>query len=313
MNRIVVVLGGNAFASRGGRVTMSGQLRFAHEAVSQLKPLLSDETQLLISHGNGPQVGHILSRVEASLGKAYTIPLEVCVAESEGELGFVLEQALYNVLAEAGLKRHVAGLLTQVVVSPDDAAFQQPTKPIGPFYNQHQAEQLRQKGFAVCEDAGRGFRRVVASPQPLEIVEIDVIRSLLGMGVIVIAAGGGGIPVVRSNGGFQGIEAVVDKDLTAALLGDQLQVRTLVILTCVPCAYQFFNTDRQDPIGHITVAEAQQLLNEGHFAPGSMLPKIQAAIRFAAEPGRKTIICDPQSLAEALSGNAGTIVEPDQT
>ena len=313
MQRTVVVLGGNAFASKDGRLTMAGQLRFAREAVSLLKPLLTDATQLLISHGNGPQVGHILTRVEEALGKAYTIPLEVCVAESEGEIGYVLEQALYNVLSELRLKRPVAGLLTQVVVSTNDTAFQNPTKPIGPFYDEGQAEQIRQKGFAVCEDAGRGFRRVVASPQPLEIVEFDVIRSLLEMGVIVIAAGGGGIPVVRHNECLQGIEAVVDKDLTGELLADQLDADMLVILSCVPCAYRFFNTDRQDPIGRITATEARRLLDEGHFAPGSMQPKIEAAIRFASKPQRTTIVCDPPSLAAALRGNAGTIVTPDRS
>ena len=313
MQRTVVVLGGNAFASQDGRLTMAGQQRFAHDAVSHLKPLLSHATQLLISHGNGPQVGHILTRVEEALGKAYTIPLEVCVAESEGEIGYVLEQALFNVLSESGLKRQVAGLLTQVVVSKNDTAFQHPTKPIGPFFDEYHAEQLRQKGFAVCEDSGRGFRRVVASPEPLEVVESEVIRSLLDMGVIVIAAGGGGIPVVRKNGCFRGVEAVVDKDLTNALLADQLDASIFVILTCVPNAYRFFNTVRQDPIERINVCDLRQLLNEGHFAPGSMRPKIEAAIRFASKPGRKTIICDPPSLDQALSGNAGTIVEPDQS
>ena len=308
MKRVVVVLGGNAFASRDGRLTMCGQLQFAHESLCQLRPLLDENVQLLISHGNGPQVGHILTRVEEALGKAYSIPLEVCVAESEGELGYVLEQSLINVLAECGQSRSVVSLLTQVVVEEDDEAFEHPTKPIGPFYDMRQAERLREKGFAVVEDAGRGFRRVVPSPKPREIVELDVIRRLFELGVIVIAAGGGGIPVVRRGDKLSGIEAVIDKDLTAALIADRLQADTLIVLTCVPCAYKNFDTPHQDPINRLTVEYARQLLSEGHFAPGSMCPKIEAAIQFASQPERQVIICDPRSLAFAMKGQAGTIV-----
>ncbi len=197
MQRVVVVLGGNAFVTPGRRLTMDHQMQFAHEAMRQLEPLLNDDIELLISHGNGPQVGHILIRVEASLGKAYSIPLEVCVAESEGELGYVLELALHNVHADLQKQRPIAALLTQVVVDADDPAFRNPTKPVGVFYSESQAEELRQRGFAVAEEAGRGYRRVVPSPMPREIPELDVIRELMASGTLVIAAGGGGIPVVR--------------------------------------------------------------------------------------------------------------------
>ncbi len=312
MRRVVVVLGGNAFAARSGRLTMVGQLRFAHDALQHLELLLADDIELLISHGNGPQVGHILTRVEEALGKAYSIPLEVCVAESEGELGYVLEQSLYNVMHETCRSRPVVSLLTQVIVDENDAAFEHPTKPIGPFYGAAEAEPLRQKGFHVIEDAGRGYRRVVASPRPCEIVEIDVIRSLLEMGVTVIAAGGGGIPVVRHDGQLQGVEAVIDKDLTAALIADQLDADLLVVLTGVPCAYRNFNTPRQEAIARAGVDLACKLLEEGHFAPGSMGPKMEAAIQFVSKPGRRAIICDPPSLSAALQGRAGTIVEPTQ-
>lgn len=309
MRRVVVVLGGNAFAAGGGRLTMASQMRFAHDALAQLEPLLTDDVELLISHGNGPQVGHILTRVEEALGKAYSIPLEVCVAESEGELGYVLQQSLYNVLSDLGRSRSIVSLLTQVVVDENDAAFENPTKPIGPFYNEQQAEPLRQKGFRVIEDAGRGFRRVVPSPRPREIVELDVINNLLAIGVTVIAAGGGGIPVARRDQRLHGVEAVIDKDHTAALIARQLDAEMLVILTGVPCAFRNFATASQEAIGHIRVDHARKLLAEGHFAPGSMQPKIEAATEFATRPGSRAIICDPPSLAAALIGQAGTIIE----
>jgi carbamate kinase len=238
--------------------------------------------------------------------------LEVCVAESEGELGYVLEQSLYNVLSEIGCPRPIVSLLTQVVVDENDAAFENPTKPIGPFYDAAQAQPLREKGFHVMEDAGRGYRRVVASPRPREIVELDVIGRLLEMGVTVIAAGGGGIPVVRRHGRLQGVEAVIDKDLTAALIADRLNAELLIVLTGVPCAYRNFSTPRQEAIGRIRVDQARKLMAEGHFAPGSMGPKMDAAIQFVSKPNRRAIICDPPSLGEALQGRLGTVVEPTQ-
>lgn len=309
MQRVVVVLGGNAFVKEGDRLTMAGQFQFARDVMRQLRPLLGHDVQLLLSHGNGPQVGHILIRVEEALGKAYEIPLEVCVAESEGELGYVLQQSLYNALTEAGLSRTIAPLLTQVEVSQHDPAFENPSKPIGPFYTEAQAVILRDKGFAVIEDAGRGYRRVVASPQPVKVIEIDAIRALLEMGAIVIAAGGGGIPVVRRDGRLQGVEAVIDKDRTAALLAESLSAQRLIILTGVPCAYRNFNTPQQEPIGRVRAGEAQQLIDQGHFAPGSMLPKMEAAVKFAGSGLGQAIICDPASLAAALSGQAGTIID----
>lgn len=308
MLRAVVVLGGNAFVSPGNPLTMEGQLAFAHQAMRQLTPLLRADIELLISHGNGPQVGHILTRVEAALGNAYSIPLEVCVAESEGELGYVLELALYNVHQELGLQRSLVALLTQVIVSRDDPGFQHPTKPIGVFYSARQAESLREQGFHIVEDAGRGYRRVVPSPEPQEVVEFEVIRQLLSSGTLVIAAGGGGIPVIREESMLRGVEAVIDKDRTAALLADQLDADLLVILTDVPCAYRHFRSAEQIPIGSVGREEARSWIAAGHFAPGSMLPKMEAVVQFASRPGRRAIICDPGSLEAALRGQAGTMI-----
>lgn len=313
IERVVAVLGGNAFAPHDGPLTMEGQVEFAHRAARQLMSLLAEGTQLLVSHGNGPQVGHILRRVEAALGQSYRLPLDVCVAESEGELGFVLGQALHNVTHEHGVPRDVVSLLTQVEVRGDDPAFAHPSKPIGPFLKLEQAEQLRAAGSHASEDAGRGYRRVVPSPKPHRIVELDAIRLLLQAGKVVIAAGGGGIPVVDKHGRLVGIEAVIDKDLTAALLADQLDADTLVIVTCVPCAYLFYHTDQQQPISQVTPAQLKTWLDEGHFAPGSMRPKVEAAIQFSAKPGRRAIICDVDTLPAALVGAAGTIVECEPT
>lgn len=307
----VVVLGGNAFAKPGTPLTMAGQFAFASEVLSKLRPLFEGRSPVILTHGNGPQVGHILTRVEVALGQAYAIPLEVCVAESEGELGYVLEQTLHNLLAEWHVPRPIVTLLTQVVVDPADPAFVNPTKPIGPFYSAVQADEMRQKGFVVRDDAGRGFRRVVPSPAPSEIIEIDVMRMLLEAGVFVICGGGGGIPVVREAGRLRGVEAVIDKDLTSALLGEMLGARRMIILTGVPNAFRDFNTPKQQPLGRIGVCEARQLLRAGHFAPGSMGPKIEAAIQFASRTGARAIICDPTDLSAALRGNAGTIIEGD--
>jgi carbamate kinase len=246
--------------------------------------------------------------VEEALGRAYAIPLEVCVAESIGELGYVLQQSLQNVLVEHGVTRPVVSVLNQVVVSRDDQGFANPTKPIGPFYDAARATELREAGFPLREEPGRGFRRVVASPEPLEIVEVDVVRRLVEMGIIVIAAGGGGVPVLRVDGRLQGVEAVVDKDLAAALLGAALDADLLVIITDVPYAYRFFGTDRAEPVRSVTPAEVRALSRAGHFPAGSMGPKMEAAARFAERPGRRTIVCDAPSLECALRGEAGTIV-----
>lgn len=306
--RLVIALGGNAFATPGESLTMAGQFRFAELLAHHLAPLFRNDRQIVLTHGNGPQVGQMLVRVEEALGKAYAVPLEVCVAESEGELGYVLQQSVYNVLRATGGSPRIAGVLTQVVVAADDPAFALPTKPVGQFYSAEQAEQLRQRGFHVCEDAGRGYRRAVPSPRPLRIVETEVIDMLLKLGVIVIAVGGGGIPVMERDGQLAGVEAVVDKDLASAVLGAALGARELLILTGVPCAYRDFGTTRQTPLGRLTVAEAGQLLAEGHFAPGSMQPKVEAAIQFAQRPGCRAMICDSASAMAAMVGAAGTII-----
>lgn len=306
--RVVVALGGNAFARPDGGLTMQGQFDFARRALRRLLPLFDRHHETLISHGNGPQVGYMLIRVDRALGDAYSLPLEVCVAESEGELGYVLQQSLHNVLAEEGRPRPVVSVLTQVVVDADDPAFARPTKPIGPFYDAARARRLEAEGFAMVEDAGRGYRRVVPSPRPRAIVEAQVLDRLLADGVVVVAAGGGGIPVVEEQGVLRGVEAVVDKDLSSALLADRIGAKRLVVLTGVPCAYLDFGRPTQRALGAVTADDARMLLEEGHFAAGSMRPKVEAAVGFARVPGREAIICDPATLEAALAGEGGTRV-----
>lgn len=302
----VVALGGNAFATQSRPLSMSGQFDLAERVLADLLPLLRDDAPLLVTHGNGPQVGHMLTRVERSLGEAYAIPLEVCVAETEGELGYVLLQSVHNVLRANDLQRSVASILTQVRVDADDPAFQSPTKPIGPFYDAERAEALRSEGFELREDAGRGYRRVVPSPQPREVIDRDVIEALWEMGAVVIAAGGGGVPVVDRGGRLEGVDAVVDKDATAGLLARKLGARRLLLVTAVPCAYLDFGREGQRALGAIDVEQAEAAMAEGHFAPGSMAPKVQAGIDFARAGGGTCVICAPENLSAALEGEAGT-------
>jgi carbamate kinase len=309
--RAVISIGGNAFLKPGEPLTMATQFRVAADTLEALLELF-DSYQVVLTHGNGPQVGHMLIRVEEALGKAYAIPLEVCVAESEGELGYVLQQSLYNLLV--GKKRHprIAALLTQVLVDQEDSAFAHPTKPIGPFYDAVGAEALRERGFETVEDAGRGYRRVVASPEPKQILGIDMVEILLDAGATVITSGGGGIPVVDTPQGLKGVEAVVDKDAASALLGVALDAELLLLVTSVPCAYTDFGGPRQAAIGSIDIARARELLAAGHFAEGSMRPKVSAAVSFVAGRAATAVICNPENASEAAAGRAGTVLRDQE-
>ncbi|MGF1469050.1 MAG: carbamate kinase [Sandaracinaceae bacterium] len=305
--RAVVALGGHAFVPPHGPLTMAAQFAFAEAAVEALVPVL-ERFEVVLTHGNGPQVGHMLTRVERALGQAYALPLEVCVAETEGELGYVLAQTLHNVLADRGVRRPVASLLTQVVVDGDDPAFARPTKPVGPVYGPAEAARMEAAGFAMAEDRGRGLRRVVPSPEPRAILDVEIVDALLDRGALVVAAGGGGVPVVEQPGGrLRGVDAVIDKDRVSCLLAERIGARLLLILTGVPNAYRDFGTPDASPIGAVSIGALRGLLEAGHFAPGTMGPKVEAALRFASSgPDRRAVITDPPSLAAALEGRAGT-------
>lgn len=309
--RVVAALGGNAFAKPGAPLSVNGERRFAREALAALEPFLDPGTELVVTHGNGPQVGHQLIRAERAEGLAYPLPLDVCVAQTQGELGYLLADALRELLVRRGVERLVAAIVTQVEVDPLDPAFLHPTKPVGPVVDAAGAEALRRRGAAVGPDAGRGLRRLVPSPEPLVVVEAEDVRRLLSLGAIVIAGGGGGVPVAREGAAREGVDAVIDKDLTSAVLAGAIGADLLLILTDVPCAYTSFGTPEQAPIGRVTASRARALLAAGHFAPGSMAPKIEACARFAARRGRRALVTDPPSLAAALREEAGTLVVPD--
>lgn len=308
---MVAALGGNAFVPARGALSAEGEERYAREALTHLAPLLAPPIELLVTHGNGPQVGHQMERVERARDSAYPLPLDLCVAQTQGELGYVLAQALREVLSLRGHPREVAALVTQVEVDPVDAAFRDPAKPVGPVLDDAAAEEMRRRGLTVEDDAGRGLRRLVPSPRPVRVVEAEVVRRLLALGTVVVAGGGGGVPVVASAQGARGVEAVVDKDLTAALLAHDVGAGLLLLLTDVPCAYTRYRSPEQAPVGRVAASRARALLAEGHFARGSMGPKVEACVRFCDRTGRRALICEPRGLAAALRGEAGTEVVPD--
>ncbi|MGB7605028.1 MAG: carbamate kinase [Lutisporaceae bacterium] len=308
--RLVVALGGNALEEKSLPPTAESQLKVVAKTVEFLAELSVRGYELAIVHGNGPQVGRIVLASEAAAEVTPAMPFDVCGAMSQGYIGYHIQQALRFALQKRGKKTPVVALITQVVVDKNDPAFQKPTKPIGPFYTEEAARKLEtEKGFSVKEDAGRGWRRVVASPIPKRIVEISAVEELFDT-TIVITAGGGGIPVIeKEDGTLEGVAAVIDKDLAAERLSEDINADILMILTEVEKVSLNFKKPDQKDLSNITVAEAEKYIEEGHFAPGSMLPKIQAAVMFAkANPGKKAIITSLYKAVDAVEGKAGTVI-----
>lgn len=306
----VVALGGHSLLPKKERPTVRKQFTYTQRAMVRIVALLSKGWDVVLTHGNGPQVGNILLRSEIAAGKAYTIPLSVAVAESGGEIGYIIQQSLHNELQRSHMKRAVVTVLTQVRIDVDDPAFQNPAKPIGPFYTRSEAERLQKHGIVLSEAPRYGWRRVVASPRPMEIIEADTVRRLVSEDVVVIAAGGGGIPVVQQGKRLKGVDAVIDKDLASSCLAKALQADLLVMLTDVRYVALWHGTPRQKDIGKMSVAQAEHWFKEGHFPPGSMGPKVEAAIEFARFTGNCAIICTPQVLGSALEGKDGTTITP---
>jgi len=275
--------------------------------------LVKEGVTVALSHGNGPIVGNILIRNEAVRDQIPPMPLDVCGADSQGGIGYMMQQSLQNELRRIGIDRPVVTVVTQVIVDERDPAFRRPTKPIGPFYTEARGRTLaKEKGWTVVEDSGRGYRRVVPSPKPLEIVEIDAIRKLMQDGAIVIAAGGGGIPVSRQwDGSLHGVEAVIDKDLASSLLGRLLGMEALVIVTGVDRVAVHFGKPQQRDLDCARASELEGWLAEGHFPPGSMGPKIQAALEYVRGSGSWVSITSPEKIREAMEGRAGTRILPD--
>lgn len=309
--KVVVALGGNALQEAGKPATAEEQLRVVNKTAEYLAEMSVRGYEMAVVHGNGPQVGRILLASETAAEVTPVMPFDVCGAMSQGYIGYHIQQGLREALRKRGRNIPVVTLVTQVVVDKDDPGFKNPTKPIGAFYTEEEARRLQaEKGYVMKEDAGRGWRRVVASPMPKKIVELSAVKALWDT-TIVITAGGGGIPVIeREDGSLSGIAAVIDKDLAAERLAEDINADILLILTEVEKVSINFRKPDQKDLSVMTAAETEQYIKEGHFAPGSMLPKVQAAVMFVkSNPGRKAIITSLYKAVDALEGRAGTVIK----
>ncbi|AOQ24906.1 Carbamate kinase 1 [Moorella thermoacetica] len=307
---VVMAFGGNAITRPGEKGTFAEQKANVAATCRQLVDLVREGYRLVLTHGNGPQVGNMLIKNEIAKDIVPAMPLDVLVSNTQGSIGYAIQQALGYELACHGLKVPVASIVTQVVVAADDPAFQNPTKPVGPFYSQEEAVKLmKERGYRMVEDSHRGWRRVVPSPRPLEIIEREAIKALIRAGIIVVAAGGGGIPVVRrDDGSLAGVEAVIDKDRAATILASQVEAEVLFLLTDVERVCLDYGLPTQREVERLTVSEARRYLAEGQFPPGSMGPKVEAAIAFVEAGGEKAIIGSLARAAEAVAGRSGTEV-----
>ena len=308
MKTIVIAIGGNSLIRDEKHMSVPDQYAAVVATARHITDLLASGYRIVITHGNGPQVGFILLRSEHSRGLLHQVPLDSIVADTQGALGYQIQQALENEFRRRGLKRSVATVVTQTLVDRDDPAFAQPSKPIGQFYSRAEAEdRMKVEQWVMAEDAGRGWRRVVASPKPLRIIESGVVRHLVKDGYVVIAAGGGGIPVAADEQGLlSGVPAVIDKDLASAVLALEIQADLLVISTAVEKVCLDFGKPSQRPLNSMSLAEARHYAAEGYFHPGSMLPKVEACIQFLSGGGSEALITCPEALASALGGKTGT-------
>jgi carbamate kinase len=309
MERVVVALGGNALLRRGEEDTFENLYRSARLAAERIADIAASGWEVVVTHGNGPQVGRILLQQEAARRFVHPMPLDVCGAQSQGQIGYLLQVTIGDVFFEREMERPVTTVLTLTRVRPDDPAFADPTKPIGPFYEEAEARTLvAEQGWAVKPDSKGGFRRVVPSPSPYSIVEAPVIRTLVGEGVIVIASGGGGVPVIEDGPRLIGVEAVVDKDLAAAILARDVEAPTLLILTDVRSVQRGFGTDAAEELERLSVGDARAMLDAGEFGAGSMGPKVRSAVNFLEAGGTRAAIGDLDDAVAVLAGTAGTTI-----
>ncbi len=310
----VVALGGNAITREFEEGNIAQQFANTRRALVGVVDLVEHGYRLAITHGNGPQVGNALIRVEATRDLVPPIPLGVLVADLEGGMGYMIEQTMQNKLADRGINRPVVTLLAQVLVDKDDPSIQNPTKYVGPFYKEKDIQRLKEeRGYSIKEDPGRGFRRVVPSPQPRKVIEAETIKQLVSQGVLVVTVGGGGIPVYYENGGYlEGVDAVIDKDKASAVLAREINAEMLFILTAVDKVALNYKKENQVDLDRLTVSEAKQYLEEGQFPAGSMGPKIEAAVDFLQHGGQRVLICSVDRIREALRGETGTLILPDQ-
>ena len=309
--KALIAVGGNSLIRAGERGTIPEQSANAQATARNIAKMIKSGWDIVITHGNGPQVGAALLRSERASNETYVHPLDVCVATTQSEIGYIMQTAIEYELKQVGIDKLVTTIPTMVRVGIDDPAFKNPTKPIGPFYSKHIAmEKKRTLGWDIVEDAARGYRRVVASPEPKEVLELKVIRKVIDLGIITIALGGGGIPVIIENGKITGREAVIDKDRSSALLAKSLDVDLFLISTDTDRVYLNFKSPSRKGIRKTTVAEMEQWMAEGHFAPGSMGPKVESVIRYLKNGGKRAIITSYKYLEDALNGKAGTLIVP---
>lgn len=311
MKKIVIALGGNALQEAGKPATAEAQLEVVEKTSEYIADIIGEGYKVIIAHGNGPQVGRIVLQNEYAAPVSPAMPFDVCGAMSQGYIGYHIQQGLTKVLRSRGNKSEVATVVTQVLVDRNDPKFKNPSKPIGPFYTEEEAKKIAdEKGYVMKEDAGRGWRRVVASPMPVEIEELSAVKCLVDNGFVVVTVGGGGIPVIRNDKGeLEGTAAVIDKDLASEKLAEDLDADALVILTAVEKVSINYKKPDQKDLDKLTVSEARKYMAEGQFAPGSMLPKVEAAVKFVeSKPGRITIITSLDKAVEALDGKAGTTI-----
>lgn len=309
----VVAIGGNSLIKDEAHQSVPDQFNAVRETAVHIAEMIEQGWNVVITHGNGPQVGFILLRSELSNKVLHPVPLDSCGADTQGAIGYMIQQALHNEFLRRDIQRQCVTIVTQVLVDSNDPALQNPSKPIGSFYKEDAARaKMEQEGWSMVEDAGRGWRRVVPSPQPKEIVERDAIDTLIKNGFIVVAVGGGGIPVVRNSAGIlSGVEGVIDKDLASSLLATELHADLLLISTAVEKAAINFKKPNQRDLDRITLSEARHYYEEGHFAKGSMGPKVRAIINYLERGGRAALITMPETIGKALSGQTGTWIVPD--
>lgn len=307
---IVVALGGNAILQAGERGTAAEQKRNIENTVKQIVKLIKDNHRVIVTHGNGPQVGNLMIQQEAAKGKVPPMPLDVCGAQTQGQIGYMIQNSLENEFKRLGINKKAVTLITQVLVDKNDPAFANPTKPVGPFYTEEEARRaMEEKSEIWIEDSGRGWRRVVPSPDPKGIVERDIIKSLVERDFVVIASGGGGIPVIEdADGSLLGVEAVIDKDLAGEKLAHEVGADTFVILTDVPYVAINYGTPSQKNLEKVTLAEMEDYKKQGHFRAGSMGPKVEAVCRFVRRGGKMAVIASLDKAVDAVYGKTGTVI-----
>ncbi|MCX8058486.1 MAG: carbamate kinase [Spirochaetes bacterium] len=304
----VIAIGGNSLIKEGEKGTIEQQFKAVETTIENVAKIIKSGYNVVITHGNGPQVGNVLIQSEAAKDHVPTLPMDYAGAFTQGGIGYMIQQVARNIFSREGIKNEVATVITQVLVDKNDKAFQNPTKPVGPFYKTKEeiSERIEKEGWVVVEDAGRGYRRVVPSPKPIDIVELNVIKKLIESDVLVIAVGGGGVPVIKENGLYKGVAAVIDKDWASALLASEIEADVFIISTGVEKVAINFKKPDQKWIDFMDIEVAKRYIQEGHFAKGSMLPKIEASIQFIEKGGEKVIITSPEKLYDALMGNSGT-------